>query len=178
MKRFRIIIVLLTMIPVMATAQIVGVGTQYVPTENGANAMQFQANLSFPVWFDKNPLNLVLFSGIDYTGGSSPVAGVNFKPIQLQSYLSESLFNNNKFSFMIGGDAGYLLNHRHGKSGIVLTPYVYADYPFKMGMLPISLYVKSGWDFNVTGKRDQFFIRIGFGISINSFKALAPTKIR
>lgn len=178
MKSVKILIILLFTLPMLATAQIIGVGTQYVPSKDGANAMQFQANLSFPVWFDKNPLNLILFSGIDYTGGSSPVAGINFKPIQLQSYLSESLFNKRKLSVMIGADAGYLLNHRHGKNGLVLTPYIYLDYPIKVSMLPISLYVKSGWDFNVTGKKDQFFIRIGFGLSINSFKALALTKIR
>lgn len=178
MKRIKLIILLLAALPSLAMAQLIGFGAQYVPVKDGANAIQFQANLSYPVWFDQNPLNVIMLSGIDYTGGSSPVAGINFKPIQLQSYLSESLFNNNKFSIMIGGDAGYLVNHRHGKSGIVLTPYVYADYPFRFGMMPLSIFLKTGWDFNVTGKRDQFFVRLGIGFSINSLKALATTKIR
>lgn len=170
MKRFKVVLLLLLLLPIVATAQIVGVGTQYVDPKNGANAFQFQANVSFPVWTAKNPLNTYLSSGIDYTGGSSPVAGLNIKPIQLTSYLSESLFNECPVTFLVGADAGYLFNHRHGKDGIVLTPHVHVEYSI--------FYIKSGWDFNVTGKRDQFFVRLGIGFGIGTTKSLAKTRIR
>lgn len=170
MKKFRVVLLLLLLLPMMATAQIVGVGTQYVEPKNGANALQFQANVSFPVWTKKNPLNTYMSSGIDYTGGSSPVSGINIKPIQLTSYLSESMFNECPITVLVGADAGYLFNHRHGKDGLVLTPHIHVEYSV--------FYIKSGWDFNVTGKKDQFFVRFGIGFGIGTLKSLAKTKIR
>lgn len=157
-------------IPTMAMGQIVGIGAQYVPPKDGANAIQFQANISYPVWTKKNPLNIYLSSGIDYTGGSSPVSGINFKPIQINSYISESFFNDSPVTIMVGGDAGYLVNHRHGKDGIVLSPHLHMEWSV--------FYIKSGWDFNVTGKRDQFFLRFGVGFGIGTLKSIAKTKIR
>lgn len=170
MKILKLIIFLLLALPIASSAQIVGIGTQYVEPKYGANALQFQANISFPVWTKKNPLNVFMSSGIDYTGGSSPVSGINFKPIQLSSYLSEEWFNSSKFTFMVGADAGYLVNHRHGKNGIVLTPHIHVEYSI--------FYLKSGWDFNVTGKKDQFFIRFGIGFGIGTAKSFAKTRIR
>lgn len=171
MKKIKVALLLITILfPTLTFAQLIGIGTQYVDPKAGENAIQFQANLSFPVWTNKNPLNVFMSSGIDYTGGSSPVAGINFKPIQLSSYISEEWFNNSKVTFMVGADAGYLLNHRHGKSGIVLTPHVHLEYSV--------FYLKSGWDFNVTGNENQFFVRFGIGFGIGTFKSLAKTKIR
>lgn len=169
-KQIKIMLLLLLAVPVMTIAQVIGIGTQYVKPENGANAFQFQANLSYPVWTKKNPLNTYLSSGIDYTGGSSPVAGLNLKPIQLTSYLSESIFNNWPVTVLVGADAGYLVNFKHGKDGVVLTPHLSIEYSV--------FYVKSGWDFNVTGKRDQFFVRLGVGFGIGTLKAFAKTRIR
>lgn len=165
-----LIILISVLLPAFAFAQLVGVGAQYVDPKAGENAVQFQANLSFPVWTAKNPLNVYMSSGVDYTGGSSPVSGINFKPVQLSSYISEDWFNSSKMTFMVGADAGYLVNHRHGKDGIVLTPHIYLEYSI--------FYLKSGWDFNVTGHKDQFFIRLGVGFGIGTFKSIAKTKIR
>ena len=170
MKRIKLTILLLIILPTVALAQFVGIGAQYVDPKGGANAIQFQANLAYPVWTKKNPLNIFMASGIDYTGGSSPVAGINFKPIQLSSYISESWFSKSKFTFLVGADAGYLVNHRHGKDGIVLTPHIHFEYSI--------FYLKSGWDFNVTGKRDQFFIRFGVGFGLGTAKSFAKTRIR
>lgn len=170
MKRIKIVLFLLLILPTMAVAQIVGIGTQYVESKHEANAFQFQANLSYPVWTKKNPLNIYMSSGVDYTGGSSPVSGINFKPIQLTSYLSESFFNNSPVTVLVGADAGYLVNHRHGKDGLVLTPHLHVEYSV--------FYIKSGWDFNVTGKRDQFFVRFGIGFGLGTLKSFAKTKIR
>lgn len=170
MKKIKILLLLLLILPTVAVAQIVGIGAQYVDPKGGANAIQFQTNLSFPVWTKKNPLNIYMSSGVDYTGGSSPVSGINFKPIQLNSYLTESLFNDSPVTILVGGDAGYIVNHRHGKNGLVLTPHIHIEYSV--------FYVKSGWDFNVTGKRDQFFVRFGIGFGLGTLKSFAKTKIR
>lgn len=170
MNKIKLALLLLLLLPVLAKAQMIGVGAQYVDPKHGANAIQFQANLSYPMWTKKNPLNVYMSSGIDYTGGSSPVSGINIKPIQLNSYISESLFNNSPVTVLVGGDAGYLVNHRHGKNGLVLTPHIHVEWA--------AFYVKSGWDFNVTGKRDQFFVRFGVGFGLGTLKSLAKTRIR
>ena len=171
MNKIKVVVLLIAILfPTLTFAQLVGVGAQYVDPKGGENAIQFQANLSFPVWTKPNPLNVYMSSGIDYTGGSSPVSGINVKPIQLSSYISEKWFNESKVTFMVGADAGYLFNHRHGKNGIVLTPHVHVEYSI--------FYLKSGWDFNVTGHKDQFFIRFGVGIGLGTFKTFAKTRIR
>ena len=168
MKKLRFIL-LLSILPLMCSAQFIGIGGQYADAKGEGNDFQFAANASFPVWHKKNPLNTFIASGIDYTGGSSPVAGLNLKPIQLTSFLSERLFNNNKCTLLVGCDAGYLFNFRHGKDGIVITPNVYFDYKF--------VFVKAGYDFNVTAGKEQFFLRAGFCFGMGSLKSFAKTEI-
>lgn len=165
------LLIFLLLLPSFAFAQLIGIGTQYVPVKDGANALQFQMNLSAPI-FPKNPLplNTIWMSGVDYTGGSSPVAGLNIKPIQLRNFISDSFYNNHKVTLLLGFDAGYILNHRHGKNGIVLTPNVHLEYKF--------FYLNTGWDFNVTGHRNQFYVRLGVGFGLGSFKMFGKTKIR
>lgn len=168
MKKIRILF-LLVLLPIACSAQFVGIGAQYADAKDKGNDFQFATNVSFPVWHKKNPLNSFVASGIDYTGGSSPVAGLNLKPIQLTSFLSESLFNQNKATFLVGCDAGYLFNFRHGKDGIVITPNIYFDYQF--------FFIKAGYDFNVTGGEQQFFIRTGFSLGMGSLKSFVRTRI-
>ncbi|WP_029904339.1 hypothetical protein [Prevotella sp. 10(H)] len=168
MKKIKIIFLLL-LFPFACSAQFLGIGAQYATPQEGGNAIQFAANASFPVWHKKNPFNSYIASGIDYTGGSTPVSGLNLKPIQLTSFLSESLFNNNKATILVGCDAGYLFNFRHGKDGIVITPNVYFDYKF--------FFVRAGYDFNVTGNEQQFFVRTGFSFGMGSIKSFVKTKI-
>lgn len=169
MKKIKIIFILL-LLPFACSAQFLGVGVQYADAKDKGNDFQFVANVSYPVWHKINALNSYVASGLDYTGGSSPVAGLNIKPIQFTSYLSESLFNKNKFTVLVGCDAGYLFNFRHGKDGIVVTPNVYFDYS--------SFFIKTGYDFNVTGNEQQFFVRVGFCIGMGTIKSYAKTSIR
>ncbi|MDH6307628.1 hypothetical protein M2451_000077 [Dysgonomonas sp. PFB1-18] len=163
------IIALLLLLPLACSAQLIGIGAQYADAKGKGNAIQFAANASFPVWHKKNPLNSYISSGIDYTGGSSPVAGLNIKPIQFTSFISESLFNDHPFTILVGCDAGYLFNFRHGKDGVVITPNAYFDYK--------GVFVKTGYDFNVTGGKQQFFVRLGFNFGIGTFKNFVKTKI-
>jgi len=168
MKTIKILF-FLSLLPIICSAQLIGFGAQYAGAEGKGNAIQFAANASFPVWHKKNPLNTFIASGIDYTGGSSPVAGLNVKPLQFTSFISESLFNNNPATILIGCDAGYLFNFRHGKDGIVITPNAYFDYK--------GFFLKTGYDFNVTGGEQQFFVRFGINLGIGTFKNFAKTSI-
>ncbi len=167
--RYIKIILLLLLFPLAGFAQFLGIGAQYADAKNKGNDFQFAANASFPTWHKKNPLNTFISSGIDYTGGSSPVAGLNLKPIQINSFITESLFNKNKATILIGCDAGYLFNFKHGEDGIVITPNVYFDYKF--------FFVKTGYDFNVTAGESQFFVRAGFCFGMGSIKSFVKTKI-
>lgn len=166
----RLLFLILLFCPVFASAQLIGIGAEYVPPKNGANAIQFQANLAFPTWHKQNAMNAVVLSGIDYSGGSSSVAGLNIKPIQIRSYISESLYNNHPFTILLGFDTGYLFNFRHGKDGLILSPLVHLEYKF--------YYINTGWDFNVTNNENQFFVKFGIGFGLGSFKAIAKTRIR
>jgi hypothetical protein len=168
MKTIKILF-FLSLLPIICSAQLIGFGVQYADAKGKGNAIQFAANASFPVWHKKNPLNTFIASGIDYTGGSSPVAGLNVKPLQFTSFISESLFNNNPATILIGCDTGYLFNFRHGKDGIVITPNAYFDYK--------GFFLKTGYDFNVTGGEQQFFVRFGINLGIGTFKNFAKTTI-
>lgn len=165
-----IIVLVFTLLPLMSFAQFVGIGAQYADAKNKGNDVQFVANLSYPVWKKKNALNMFIASGVDYTGGNSPVSGLNIKPIQATSYLGEKFFNKHPYTVMVGCDAGYLFNFNHGKDGIVVTPNVYIDYKF--------FFVKAGYDFNVTGGEHQFFVRAGVCFGMGALKMLPNTKIR
>lgn len=155
-------------IPLAGSAQFIGIGAMYADAKH-ANDIQFAANLSYPIYHKKNSINTFISSGIDYTGGSSPVSGLNIKPIQAATFLSESLFNNHPFTILVGCDAGYLFNFRHGKDGLVLTPNIYVDYK--------CFYLKTGYDFNLTGSEQQFFIKIGVGFGMGVIKMFPNTKI-
>lgn len=168
MKAIKIIFLFL-LLPIASSAQLISVGAQYADAKGKGNDFQFATNASFPVWH-KDALNSFIASGIDYTGGNSPVAGLNIKPIQFTSYLSESLFNDHPFTLLVGCDAGYLFNFRHGKDGIVISPNIYFDYK--------SFFLKTGYDMNVTGDKQQFFVRLGINFGIGTFKMFAKTKIR
>ena len=168
--RFLYILLFSFIFPACLSAQFIGVGTQYADAEGRGNALQFAANASFPTYHKKNALNLYLSSGIDYTGGSSPIAGLNIKPISLTTYFSEPFFNSNNYTLLLGCDGGYLFNFRHGKDGVVITPNLYFDYK--------CLFVKTGYDFNVTGGERQFFVRVGVSLGMGALKMLPNTKIR
>lgn len=140
-------------------------GAQYTDNDD----IQFAGSMSYPIFHKKNPLNSYISSGIDYSGGSSPVAGLNIKPIQLTTFFSESLFNNNPYTILLGCDAGYLFNFRHGKDGIVITPNLYMDYK--------CFFVKTGFDFNVSEGERQFFVRAGISFGMGAIKMLPNVKV-
>jgi hypothetical protein len=168
MKKVRIIL-LFILLPLACSAQFLGVGVQYADAKGKGMTSSLQPMPLIRYGIKKNPFNSFISSGIDYTGGSSPVAGLNLKPIQLTSFISESLFNKNKVTVLVGCDAGYLFNFRHGKDGIVITPNVYIDYKF--------FFAKAGYDFNVTGNEQQFFVRAGFCFGMGSIKSFVKTEI-
>lgn len=166
----RLFTILLVCIPVCLSAQLLGIGAEFVPPKNGANAIQFQANMAFPTWTKQNSMNIFVLSGIDYKGGSTEVSGFSIKPLQLNSYITENLFNDNPVSFFVGMDAGYLLGRGHAKDGVVLTPNLHLEYNV--------FYINTGWDFNITGNQNQFYVRFGVGFGLGTFKTIAKTKIR
>lgn len=155
--------------PAICSAQFIGIGAQYADAKDKGNDFQFAANVAYPVWHKKNCLNSFVASGVEYTGGSSPVAGLNIKPIQASTFLSESLFNNHPITILLGCDAGYLFNFKHGKDGIVITPNLYVDYKV--------FFVKAGYDMNVTAGKQQFFVRAGVCFGLGTLKMLPNTKI-
>lgn len=167
MKIYGILFIFL-LIPFTCSAQLLSIGAQTTAPKGDGNIVQFAANASYPVYKNR-ALRSYIASGIDYTGGSSPVAGLNVKPIQFTSYLNESLFNNHSFTFLVACDAGYLFNFRHGKDGVIITPNAYFDYK--------GVFVKTGYDFNVTEGEHQFFVRLGINFGIGTFKNFVKTKI-
>lgn len=169
MTKKTFVIFLFLLLPIACSAQFIGVGAQYANAKEKGNAIQFAANVSYPYWHKKNSLNTFISGGIDYTGGSSPVAGLNIKPISVTTFFSESLFNDHPFTVMLSADAGYLFNFRHGKNGVVLTPNLYLDYK--------CFFIKTGWDFNVTGGENQFFVRAGVCFGMGTIKMFPNTKI-
>lgn len=162
-------IIAFLLVSMSCSAQFIGIGAQYADAKGKGNAIQFAANVSYPYLHKKNALNTFISGGIDYTGGSSPVSGINIKPIQISSFISESFFNKTKFTVLIGCDGGYIFNHRHGKDGVVITPNIYVDYKF--------FFVKAGYDMNVSKGERQFFVRTGFSFGMGAIKSFAKTKI-
>ncbi|MFT3995602.1 MAG: hypothetical protein QM660_14930 [Dysgonomonas sp.] len=167
-NKIKIIIILLSL-PLACSAQFIGIGAQYADAKSKGNDIQFATSFSYPVWHKKNSLNSYISSGIDYTGGSSPVSGLNIKPLQVTTFFSESLFNNRPYTILLSCDAGYLFNFKHGKDGVVLTPNLYIDYS--------CFFIKTGYDFNVTGGEHQFFVRAGVSFGMGTLKMFPGTKI-
>lgn len=166
MKKLYLLLLTLAL-PLLVHAQFFSSGGQYSQKSDG----QFFANFSYPFFHKKNPLNSFVSSGIEYTTyGGAKLSGLNIKPIQINTFFSESFFNNTKYTLMMGVDAGYLLNLPKGhKNGIVITPNLYLDYKF--------FFVKAGYDFDVSNGVNQFFIRTGVCFGMGAVKMFPNTKI-
>lgn len=166
MKKIQLLI-FLALLPMFAHAQFWGIGAQYSQGGDG----QFVHSISFPTFHKKNSINSFISSGLEITtSGKAPISGLNIKPIQLQTFFSENLFNNFPVTFLLGVDGGYNFDFRaHKKNGIILTPNLYVDYRI--------FFIKSGWDFDVSHGHNQFFVRAGLGVGLGIFKSLAKTKI-
>jgi len=143
-----------------AYSQLFGVGGQYAQKANG----QFFANIALPTFTKDNPLHLFNMSGIEYTTpGGSRLSGLNIKPIQLSTYLSDKIFYESPFVLSLGVDAGYLFDFRSNhKNSIVLTPNIYADYKI--------FFIKAGYDMDTFHGNHQFFVRAGIGFTLGTMK--------
>lgn len=162
-----IAILFLVVLPGLCHAQFVGIGGQYSQGGDG----QFFGNLSYPSFHAKNKLNTYVSSGVEYTTpGGAKLSGLNIKPIQITTFFNEDFYEKSPVTLLLGVDAGYLLNFKHGqKDAITISPNLYADYHI--------FFVKTGYDFDILHGRRQFFVRGGIGIGLGTFKWFANTKV-
>jgi len=167
MKKVKILL-LLIVFPILCHAQFIGLGGQYSQASDG----QFFINMAFPTYHQENKLNLFNTSGFEYTtSGGAKLSGLNIKPIQLSTYFSEDLYNDNPATLLLGVDAGYLFDFRKNrKNSIIITPNLYVDYKV--------FFIKTGYDIDTFHGNSQFFIRAGIGIGLGTFKMFSGTKIR
>lgn len=159
---------LFLLLPILCYGQFFGLGGQYSQGAKG----QFVVNFSAPTYHKENALNAFVSSGMEFTtSGGARMSGLNIKPVQLYTYFSEDMYNDLPFTVLAGVDGGYLFDFRSKKdNGIILTPNLYIDYKV--------FFVKTGYDFDVSHGRSQFFIRAGIGIGLGTFKMIGNTKIR
>ncbi len=154
------ICLLLVVFSLPVYSQLFGIGGQYAEKSNG----QFFVNAALPTFTKANALNLFNMSGLEYTTpGATRLAGLNIKPIQLSSYISDKIFYESPFTLSIGADAGYLFDFRRGyKNTIVITPNIYADYKI--------FFLKTGYDIDTFHGNHQFFVRAGIGFALGTMK--------
>lgn len=167
MKKAKILIILI-LLPILCYGQFFGIGGQYSQASDG----QFVISASFPTYHEENKLNIFVSSGLEYTtSGGAKLSGLNVKPVQLQTYFSEDFYNDNPVTLLLGMDAGYLFDFRHGKkNSIVITPNLHCEYKI--------FFVKTGYDIDTFHGNSQFFVRAGIGIGLGTFKMFAKAKIR
>ena len=168
MQKVKTLLLLLIAFPVLCHGQFIGLGGQYSQASDG----QFFINMGFPTYHQDNKLNLFNTSGLEYTtSGGAKLSGLNIKPVQLSTYFSEDLYNNNPLTCLLGVDAGYLFDFRKNhKNTIVVTPNLYVDYKV--------FFIKTGYDIDTFHGNSQFFIRAGIGIGLGTFKVFSGTKIK
>lgn len=159
-KKIWAITILLLIISTPACSQILGLGGQYAERSHG----QFFVSAAYPTFYESNALRLFNLSGLEYTTpGSARLSGLQLKPIQLSSYLSDKIFYESPLVITVGVDAGYLFNFSKGyKSTIVLTPHFYMDYKI--------FFLKAGYEMDALHGRHQYFIRAGIGFALGTMK--------
>ncbi len=143
-----------------AYGQLFGVGGQYAENSNG----QFFVSAAMPTYIKENSLKLFNLSGLEFTtSGGANMSGLQLKPIQLSTYLSDYIFYDSRFTLTLGADAGFLFDFRKGrKNTLVLTPNIYADYKI--------FFLKAGYEFDTFHGNSQFFIRAGIGFALGTMK--------
>ncbi|MFR9166777.1 MAG: hypothetical protein ACLVKO_11370 [Dysgonomonas sp.] len=88
MRTFLLVCIFISL-PFLCEAQFMGVGGQYSQKSDG----QFFVDVSYPVFKNKNPLNIFISSGVDYTTyGGAKLSGLNIKPIRINTFFSEDFF--------------------------------------------------------------------------------------
>lgn len=163
-----ILFLVLIFVPLVSYGQFLGIGGQYTEKSNG----QFIASFSIPTIHPApNALNSYISSGMEFTtSGGAEMSGLHLKPIQITTFFSENLFNNTKWTVLLGVDGGYLFDFRQGKkNAITATPNLYFDYNF--------FFVKGGYDFNLSHGGGQFFVRAGICFGMGAIKSFAKTSI-
>lgn len=158
-KRF-VICLLLVFLVFPAYGQLLGIGGQYAQKSDG----QFFVSAALPTFTKNNALHLFNLSGLDYTTpGASRLSGLQIKPVQLSSYLSDHIFYESPVVLALGVDAGYLFDFRSNhKNTIVVTPNLYLDYKI--------FFVKTGYELDTFHGNNQFFVRAGIGFALGTMK--------
>jgi len=154
------ILFILSLLSLTAYSQLLGIGGQYAQQSNG----QFFVNAALPTFYESNALRLFNMSGLEYTTrGGAHLSGLQLKPIQLSSYLSDKIFYKSRFVLTLGVDAGYLFNFSKGyKNTIVVTPNLYMDYKL--------FFLKTGYEIDTLHGNHQFFVRAGIGFALGTIK--------
>lgn len=145
-------------------AQFIGVGGQLADSKG-----QFSATLSAPyavLGKEDNAFQFVLGTGMEYTTSGPKISGLNIKSLSIW------MVSNNMESPLSYGlrlDGGYNFNLTHGNNGVILSPNLYFDWS--------ALYLSAGYDYNMSHKEGQFYVRIGIGITLGLLKKTG-TKLR
>lgn len=161
MTRIKLIIVLiLSVLSLPAYSQLLGLGGQYAQNSDG----QFFVNAALPTFTKHNALRLYNLSGLEYTtSGGAKMSGLQLKPIQLSSYMSDHIFYNSPVTISVGVDAGYLFDFRRERQNtILLTPNFYLDYKI--------FFLKTGYEWDALHGNNQFFVRAGIGFALGTMK--------
>lgn len=155
-----IVLIFSLVIYLPAYAQLFGLGGQYAEHSDG----QFFVNVALPTYTKSNSLRFFNMSGLEYTtGGNANMSGLQVKPIQLSTYLSDRIFYESPFVVSLGVDAGYLFDFRRNRSNtIVLTPNIYVDYKI--------FFIKGGYEFDTFHGNHQYFVRAGIGFALGTMK--------
>ncbi|SHF05940.1 hypothetical protein [Dysgonomonas macrotermitis] len=163
-----VLFLILVFVPVLSYGQFLGLGGQYSEKSDG----QFVASFSFPTIHPAhNKLNSFVSSGMEFTtSGGAKMSGLHLKPVQISTFFSEDFFNNTPYTILFGVDGGYLFDFRHDrKNAITITPNLYFDYKF--------VFVKAGYEFDVSHGRSQYFVRAGVCFGMGTLKMFGNTKI-
>lgn len=157
------VLILLSLIPIGCFAQFIGIGGQIADSKG-----QFAANMSAPYKIlgnDDHAFQFVLSTGMDYTTSGPKISGLNMKPVSVW------VVGNNmesKLSYGLKLDGGYNFNLTHGKNGVIISPNLYTDFS--------AFYISTGYDYDISNKKGQFYVRIGVGLTLGLLKSLTNNR--
>ena len=161
----KIIFIFLLLIPVICSAQFLGIGTQWA---SNPEKFQFTVISSTPYTVltdDSNPFAVAFGSGLEYTTSGPKISGLYFKPVSFW-FLSNNM--DSKSTFALKLDGGYNRNLTHGNNGFIVSPNLYIDWS--------AFYLSAGYDYNMSHKEGQFFVRIGVGVTLGLLKGLVNNR--
>ncbi|MDH6307627.1 outer membrane protein W [Dysgonomonas sp. PFB1-18] len=146
------ILLFISLFPILAFGQYIGVGYQYADFKKH----QFVATVAYPWLIPEKNGSVFLTSGLEYSTKAGDISGLNLKAA---SFSVPYVLDESKLPFIVqpGLDAGYLFGLNHAKDGVVLTPNLHFEYG-------LGLHLRVGYDYNVRAKDGQFFVRIAVGI--------------